>query len=258
MKQTTRTIRRMKGRQPVVAVTAYDTLIGALASQAGADLILVGDSLGTTYLGFDTTVPVNLDMMIHHTAAVSRARPESLLVADLPFPEGRRAWPDLLEASSRLMKEGGAEAVKLEGGVDVAESVARLVATGIPVLGHIGLLPQSYYAMGGYRKFGKKADEAESLVADAVALEEAGVFAVIVEMVEAEVTRRIRDAIGVPLIGIGAGPHCDGQILVCSDMLGLSRGYIPTFVKTYANLNETIGAAFRSYAEEVREGRYPL
>lgn len=257
MKATTRTIRSLKGERPVVALTAYDFTTGRLASEAGVDLILVGDSLGTTVLGFETTVPVTLEMMLHHTAAVARARPEGLVVTDIPFPEAHRDPGELLDACSRCLQEAGAQAVKIEGGAGMADRIARLIAAGIPVLGHVGLLPQRIHELGGYRKYGKTPEERETLLADVRAVEQAGAFAIVAEMIDDACARELRDAINIPLIGIGAGPHCDGQILVSHDMLGLTQGKTPSFVKRYGELGAAMGEAFRRYAEEVRNKEFP-
>jgi 3-methyl-2-oxobutanoate hydroxymethyltransferase len=240
-----------------VAVTAYDAVIAHYADEAGVDLILVGDSVGTTQLGFETTVPVTLDMMCHHSAAVARARPRALLVADVPFGFAHDDFGVLLSACRRLLQEGGAEAVKIEGGAAMAPTVRRLVDAGIPVLGHIGLLPQQFYRLGGYRKFGRSEDEKAVLVEDALALQKAGAFAVICEMIDGTVAGVISSQLELPLIGIGSGPHCDGQILVCNDLLGMNTGHVPSFVKQYADLGSQAQAAFSNYAEEVRSRKFP-
>lgn len=257
MKKTVQTIRNSKGQDRLVAITAYDTLMADLASRAGIDIILVGDSVGNTVLGFTTTVTVTLDMMVHHTAAVRRANPESLLVADLPFGQAHLRPEATLEQCIRLVQEGGAEAVKIEGDASLEDTLARIVDAGIPVMGHIGLLPQRVNALGGYRKFGKTENERESLLRDAAAMERAGCFALIGEMIEPETTAAITAATTVPHIGIGSGPDCDGQILVCTDMLGFQSKFHPSFVKTYANLEDTILNAFDQYGRDVREGQFP-
>lgn len=256
-KITTQTISLLKGERPVVAVTAYDTVMACLADEAGVDLILVGDSVGTTQLGFDTTVPVTLDMMVHHAAAVARAKPGALLVADVPFAIAHDEFSNLLDACRRLMQEAGVEAVKIEGGADIAPKVERLVRAGIPVLGHIGLLPQNFHQLGGYRKFGRSDSEKSVLVDDALALEKAGCFAVLCEMIDGTAAGTIASELKVPLIGIGSGPHCDGQILVCNDLLGLNTGYVPSFVKQYAQLGDEVRTAFAHYAEDVRNRKFP-
>jgi 3-methyl-2-oxobutanoate hydroxymethyltransferase len=252
-----RDIANLKGKRPIVALTAYDAVMGRLVNDAGVDFILVGDSVGTTLLGHRTTIPVDMTDMVRHTAAVRRAQPKCLLVADLPFGEASFSFDRLLESARRLMQEGGADAVKIEGGRDVADDIEKLVATGVPVLGHIGLLPQTVKAIGGYRKFGVDRQEAEDLYTDAIALEEAGCFAVVGEMIEEAVARELTKQILPPLIGIGSGAGCDGQILVSTDILGYNTRKAPSFVKTYANLNQVISRALSQYVEEVRGGKFP-
>jgi len=256
-KITSQTISLLKGERPVVAVTAYDTPMARCADEAGVDLILLGDSVGTTQLGFETTVPVTLEMMLHHTAAVARAKPGALLVADIPFTVAHDDFSRLLEACRRLIQEASAEAVKIEGGALMAPKVERLVQAGIPVLGHIGLLPQNYYQLGGYRKFGRSDTEKTVLVDDALALEKAGCFALIGEMMDGTVAGAIASQLRIPLIGIGSGPHCDGQILVCNDLLGMNSGYVPSFVRQYAQLGHEVRQAFTHFAEDVRNHKFP-
>lgn len=227
------------------------------ADEAGVDLILVGDSVGTTQLGFETTIPVTLEMMLHHTAAVARAKPQALVVADIPFAVAHGEFKDLLEACRRLMQIAGAEAVKIEGGASMAPTIERLTNAGIPVLAHIGLLPQQFHQLGGYRKFGRSEAEKLILVADALALEKAGCFAVLCEMVDGPVASTIAQELALPLIGIGSGPHCDGQILVTNDLLGMTAGHVPSFVKQYADLGNQVRGAFEAYAEDVRKGNFP-
>ncbi len=258
MKISNQEIIHLKGERPVVAVTAYDAVMAHYADTAGVDLILVGDSVGTTQLGFKTTIPVTLDMMVHHTAAVVRAGPNALVVADIPFAVAHDDFPILLNACRRLMQEAGAEAVKFEGGAAMAPIAERLIHAGIPVIGHIGLLPQQFYKLGGYRKFGADEREKEEILKDALALEAAGCFSIIIEMVESTLARRIADALKIPLIGIGSGPHCDGQILVLNDMLGLSAGgHVPSFVRQFTDLGEQARSALSAYVEEVRNGKFP-
>jgi len=256
-KVTTQRLRKLKGQRPIVCLTAYDAIMGRLADEAGADLLLVGDSVGTTQLGFETTVPVTLDMMVHHTAAVARTRPKALLVADVPFAVAHQGVDGVLNACTRLMQEGGAEAVKIEGGSKMAQTIERLVDAGIPVLGHIGLLPQRFHALGGYRKFGRTEHGRAHLLSDALALQQAGVFAIIGEMIQADSSAELTRQLGVPFIGIGCGHPCDGQILVSNDVLGLGTGHYPSFVKQYAQLAETVKSAFAAYADEVRKGIFP-
>lgn len=257
MKTTTQTLRTLKGKRTLVAITAYDYVTSALADRAGVDLILVGDSLGNTVLGYGSTVPVTVEAMLHHSAAVARAKPSALVVADIPFGIARRSPEAVLEICARFIQESGVDAVKLEGGVAIAETVGVLTASGIPVLGHIGLLPQQVLQLGGYRRFGKNETERRSLLGDARALVEAGVFGVVGEMIHEPVAAEIQEAIPVPLIGIGSGPGCGGQILVLTDVLGLGLEKPPSFVKTYANLRESVVDAVKAYAEDVRAGTFP-
>lgn len=257
VKITTQTISLLKGERPVVAVTAYDAMFARYADEAGVDLILVGDSVGTTQLGFETTVPVTMDMMVHHAAAVTRTRPGALVVADVPFAVAHEDFSTLLGACRRLMQEGGVEAVKIEGDAKMAPKIERLVRAGIPVLGHIGLLPQNYHQLGGYRKFGRSDAEKSMLLDDALAFEKAGCFAVLCEMTDGTVAGTISGELSVPLIGIGSGPHCDGQILVSNDLLGLTAGYVPSFVREYAQLGNEMRSAFANYAEDVRNRKFP-
>jgi 3-methyl-2-oxobutanoate hydroxymethyltransferase len=238
-------------------LTAYDYIMARLAGEAGVDLLLVGDSLGTTILGMPTTVQVTLEMMLHHTAAVARAGPSAMVITDIPFPEAHRSQDSLLDASARCIREGGAEGVKIEGGAAMAGKISALVEAGIPVLGHIGLLPQQVYRLGGYRKFGQTPVERETLIADALAVEEAGAFALVMEMVESEVAREITARLKIPTVGIGAGPHCDGQILVSHDVLGLTQGNVPSFAKQYAALGDSMREAFRQYVDDVQNRKHP-
>ena len=251
-------ILQLKGKRPIVGLTAYDAIMGRAVAESGVDFLLVGDSVGTTLLGYDTTIPVTMDDMVRHTAAVRRSKPGCLLVADLPFGEASLSFDRLLESSRRLMQEGGADAVKLEGGKDVADDIEKLVTTGIPVLGHIGLLPQTVKAIGGYRKYGASKKESEDLYTDAIALEEAGCFAIVAEMIDSKVSSELARQILPPLIGIGSGENCDGQILVTTDLLGWSSGPVPSFVKTYANLNQVVSRALSEFVREVRNRKFPV
>ncbi|MFT3869035.1 MAG: 3-methyl-2-oxobutanoate hydroxymethyltransferase [Nibricoccus sp.] len=257
MKTTTHTLRKLKGQRPIVCVTAYDAITARFASEAGVDVILIGDSVGNTALGYENTVPVTLDDMCHHTAAVARAKPESMVAADVPFAEAHYDFERVLRACQRLMQEAGAEAVKIEGGAVLAPTVARLVEAGVPVWGHIGLKPQQVHALGRYKKFGTTPAEAEGLMADALALEKAGVFALLIEMVDHGLARTLSETVKVPVIGIGAGPHCDGQILVYTDMLGLSGGYVPGFARKFADAGEQFKKGFSAYADAVRHRKFP-
>ena len=250
-------ISKQKGLRPIVGLTAYDAIMSRAVSNSGVDFILVGDSVGTTLLGHATTIPVRLDDIVRHTQAVQRSNPNCLVVADLPFGEASYSFDRLLESCCRLMQEGGADAVKVEGGKDLADDIEKLVATGVPVLGHIGLLPQTVKAIGGYRKYGTEREEAESLYTDAITLEEAGCFAIVGEMIESKVATKLAEQILPPLIGIGSGSGCDGQILVTTDLLGWSNGAIPSFVKPYCDLNGMISKALHGFVEDVRKKKFP-
>lgn len=253
VKTTTKTIRQAKGQRQLVCLTAYDTVTARIADRGGADLILVGDSLGNTILGFENSVPVSLDMMLHHTAAVARFSPQALLVADVPFAVAHYGFDTVLAACARLM-QAGAEAVKIEGGLDLAPMIERLVSAGIPVCGHIGLQPQQVLRLGGYKKFGKSDIEQAALLADARAVSDAGAFAIVGEMLAPEVVPLVRDAMAVPLIGIGSGADCDGQILVIHDLLGLTENP-PPFAKPRAQLGELAIGAVSNWADDVRAGQ---
>lgn len=256
MKRTTKSIAKMKGVSKVAMITAYDALFARLADAAGADIILVGDSLGNTFMGFDSTVPVTLEMMAHHTAAVARANPDAMVLADIPFGCAGMSFDRLLDDCRALYQKASAEAVKIEGGAEIAEKVAGLASAGIAVMGHIGLRPQQVFKLGGYRKFGKTPEERAALVADAKALEEAGAFAVLLEMVDDSAAEAVTKALSVPTIGIGSGPACDGQVLVCTDILGLSS-FTPSFAKKYADLTAEISRAYSEYVADVRSGAFP-
>lgn len=248
---------RKRRGEKIAMLTAYDATMARLFDGAGVDVLLVGDSLGMVVLGYDTTLPVTLDAMIHHTRAVARGTRRALVVADMPFLTYQVSVADAVRNAGRLLQEGGAAAVKLEGGRPVLDAVARLVDVGIPVMGHLGLLPQSVHRVGGYARQATQPREAAALVEDAVALEQAGAFAVVLEAIPAELAREVTRRLDIPTIGIGAGPDCDGQVLVSHDMLGLFDRFVPSFVKQYANLAEVITAATRQYADDVHAGRYP-
>lgn len=256
---TTADIRRKKQEgRPITMLTAYDYPTARLVDEAGIDLILVGDSLGNVVLGYDSTVPVTMDEMLHHTRAVSRGVKRALVVGDMPFLSYHISRAETVRNAGRFLQEAGAQAVKLEGGREVAENVKAVVAAGIPVMGHLGLTPQSVHQLGGYRVQGRDAASAQRLLEDAQLLEEAGVFGIVVECVPAPLTRRMAAAVGVPIIGIGAGPDCDGQVLVTHDLLGMySGGIAPKFAKRYAELHKDISRALREYKEEVESGRFP-
>jgi 3-methyl-2-oxobutanoate hydroxymethyltransferase len=249
----------MKERgERIVMLTAYDATMARLLDRAGIDLLLVGDSLGQVILGLDTTIPVTLDAVIHHTRAVARGTSRALVVADMPFLTYQVSAEQALRKAARLFQEGGAAAVKLEGGRSVADAVRRLTAAGLPVMGHVGLTPQHAHRLGGMRQQAREEEAAQELIRDALALEDAGAFAVVVEAVPNAVAEVVTSRLKIPTIGIGAGPHCDGQVLVSYDMLGLFDTFVPKFVRQYAQLGEQIFDAARNYVNDVREGVYPV
>ena len=256
-KVTVRTfLARKVAGEKIVMLTAYDYTTARLLDEAGVDAILVGDSLSGVVQGHETTLPVTMDEMVYHTACVARGTRRAMVIGDMPFMSYQASEDEAIKNAGRFLKEGGAQAVKLEGGERVAGLVARLVSAGIPVMGHIGLTPQSVHQLGGYRLTGKAREEAERLVRDAHALEQAGAFAIVLEMVPAELAARITSELSIPTIGIGAGSGCDGQVLVVNDMLGLTEVRY-RFVKQYANLAADIRDAVARYAEEVRSGVFP-
>jgi 3-methyl-2-oxobutanoate hydroxymethyltransferase len=249
----------MKHRgEKIAMLTAYDATMARLFDRAGLDALLVGDSLGVVVLGQDDTLSVTLDVMIHHTRAVSRGADRALVIADMPFLTYQVSVPQAVRNAGRLMQEGGAHAVKVEGGKPIVDVVRRLVEVGIPVMGHLGLLPQSVHQLGGYTKRGMQQKERDAILADAVALEEAGAFAIVLEAMDAGLARTITARLSIPTIGIGAGSECDGQVLVSYDMLGLFDRFVPSFVKQYAHLGETVVSATETYVGDVRAGRFPL
>ncbi len=240
-----------------VMLTAYDYLSAQILDEAGVPVILVGDSLGMVMLGYDSTVPVTMDEMLHHTRAVSRGAPNTLVVGDMPFGTYQDGPSQALANATRFLKEAGANAVKLEGGGPMVESVAKLVRAGIPVMGHLGLTPQSVNQFGGFKVQGREASAADAIVEDAKALEAAGAFSIVLECVPTEVGRRVTEAVSVPTIGIGAGDEMDAQVLVWHDFLGLTTGRLPRFVKQYANLRGEVTGAVKAYMSEVADGEYP-
>ena len=255
---TTLAIQRKKNRgEPLVMVTAYDATFAKLAEEASADLILIGDSLGNVIQGHETTLPVTLDEMIYHTRCVARGAQRPLLVGDLPFGSYQSSVELGMRSAERLMKEGHAHAVKLEGGAHHADLVHRLTLNGVPVMGHLGLTPQSVHTLGGYRVQGKEEAAAEKLIADAKVLEQAGAFALVLECVTAPIAARITESLRIPTIGIGSGNGCDGQVLVIYDLLGLTDGFTPKFVKQYAQLGGVVRESIATYAQEVRGASFP-
>ncbi|HEX7365322.1 MAG TPA: 3-methyl-2-oxobutanoate hydroxymethyltransferase [Dehalococcoidia bacterium] len=257
MRVSINTIKEMKAKkEKIVMLTAYDYSTAKLVDEAGIPLILVGDSLGMVILGYDSTIPVTMDDMIHHTKAVARGTKQAIVVGDMPFMT-YHSEPDALKNAARFMQEGGAQAIKLEGGVTVAETVKRIVDCGIPVMGHIGLTPQSVHQLGGHRVQGKTPEAAQRLLKDAQALEQAGAFAVVLELVPAPLSKLISEKISIPTIGIGAGPDCDGQVQVIADLLGLFSDFVPKHAKQYAKLAVSIKAALGDYISEVKAGQFP-
>ncbi len=249
---------QMKERgERIVMLTAYDATMTRLFDRAGIDLLLVGDSLGNVILGLDTTIPVTLDEIIHHTRAVTRAASRALVVADMPFLTYQISAEQAMRNAARLFQEGGAAAVKLEGGRAVADTVRRITSAGLPVMGHVGLTPQHVHRLGGMRQQARDDGAAEELISDALALEDAGAFAVVLEAIPDAVAKEVTSRLKIPTIGIGAGPHCDGQVLVSYDVLGLFDGFVPPFVKQYAQLGELIQNAVKNYADDVRQGAFP-
>jgi len=256
-KVRTTDLRAMKERgERIAMLTAYDAAMARIMDNAGVDVLLVGDSLGMVVMGFDTTVPVTVDMIVHHSKAVSHGTSRAMIVADMPFLSYQITIEEALRNAGRIIQEGGAEAVKIEGGRPIKEVVTRLVDIGIPVMGHLGLTPQAVHQLGGYRIQARDQEGFKELLEDAHTLEEAGVFSIVLECIPPEAAQAVTEDIKIPTIGIGAGPHCDGQVLVSYDMLGLLET-VPTFVRKYANLSNCITEGVRNYVRDVREGRFP-
>jgi 3-methyl-2-oxobutanoate hydroxymethyltransferase len=249
-------LRARKGSTPIVCLTAYTAPMARLLDQA-VDLLLVGDSLGMVLYGMPSTLGVTLEMMVAHTKAVSRASQAACVIADLPFGTYQQCPAQAFAAAARLMAEGEAAGVKLEGGAAMAETVRFLVQRGVPVMGHVGLVPQSVNVLGGYGARGRNPEEAEAILRDALAIEEAGAFSVVVEGVVEPLAKRITTQLRIPTIGIGASAACDGQVLVTEDMLGLTGGHVPRFVRSYAQLDVPLSDAVSAYAEDVRQRRFP-
>jgi 3-methyl-2-oxobutanoate hydroxymethyltransferase len=250
--------RRRTDGERIVVVTAYDALFGRLVDEAGVDIVLVGDSLGNVVAGFDSTIPVTLEQMIYHGAATARGVRRALLVVDMPFLTWQVSEAQALRNGGRIMQRTGAQALKLEGaGEESLRAVRALVRVGVPVMGHVGFTPQSVHQLGGARVQGREADAAQRLVDDALALQEAGAFSVVLELVPSAVAERVTAALSIPTIGIGAGAGCSGQVLVLPDLLGLNDGFAPRFLKRYASLADTVRGAVRTFGDEVRGGQYP-
>ena len=258
MKNTVVTFREAKENgQKLTMLTAYDYSTAKLIDEAGINSILVGDSLGNVILGYEDTISVTMEDMIHHGAAVARGAKNALVVIDMPFMSYQTSVYDAVVNAGRLMKEGRAGAVKLEGGVEVCPQIKAITAAGIPVVAHLGLTPQSINAFGGFRVQGKSEEAARKLIADAKAVEEAGAFAVVLECVPSKLAKLVTDSVNIPTIGIGAGNECDGQVLVYQDMLGMFSDFTPKFVKRFANVGEIMKEAFKQYQKEVQDGTFP-
>ncbi|MGV0923044.1 3-methyl-2-oxobutanoate hydroxymethyltransferase [Empedobacter tilapiae] len=255
---TTETIRNMKFQgEKISMLTAYDFTIASLVDTAGTEIILVGDSAANVMAGHETTLPITLDQMIYHAQCVVRGAKRALVVVDLPFGTYQSDPQKALESSVRIMKESGAHAIKLEGGKEIEESIRRIVNAGIPVMGHLGLTPQSIYQFGSYKVRAKEDEEAEKLINDAKLLEELGCFSLVMEKIPADLASKVTAAINIPTIGIGAGSNCDGQVLVVHDMLGLNNEFKPKFVRKYLNLEDQIHQAIGQYVTDVKSGNFP-
>jgi len=257
-KVTTKTLLLMKQKGiKIASLTAYDFITAKLLDQAGVDFLLVGDSLSNVFQGNDTTLPVTMDEMIYHTKAVTKGIQRAMVIVDLPFMSYQLSVDEAFRNAGRIMKETSAGGVKLEGGEKLAETVRKISEAGIPVMGHIGLTPQSIHQFGSYRERGKSREEADQILKDAKVLEEAGAFSIVLEKIPADLAKTVTESVKIPTIGIGAGAHCDGQILVISDMLGLNKDFHPRFVRYYANLADDIDSGVRKYVEDVRKLNFP-
>jgi len=255
---TTNTVQEMKARgEKIGMLTAYDYSMATIIDDAGTDIILVGDSASNVMAGHETTLPITLDQMIYHASSVVRAVKRALIVVDLPFGSYQGNSKEALNSAIRIMKEAGAHAVKIEGGVEIAESVSRILTAGIPVMGHLGLTPQSIYKFGTYTVRAKHEAEAKKLKEDALKLQELGCFAVVLEKIPAKLAKEVTESLTIPTIGIGAGQYCDGQVLVIHDMVGLNKGFKPRFLRQYANLYDVMGDAVRSYLSDVKAKDFP-
>ncbi len=255
---TTHTVQEMKTRgEKIAMLTAYDYSMAAVVDASGMDIILVGDSASNVMAGHETTLPITLDQMIYHASAVVRAAKRALVVVDLPFGTYQGNSKEALNSAIRIMKESGAHAVKLEGGIEIAESVSRILTAGIPVMGHLGLTPQSIYKFGTYTVRAKEDAEAAKLKEDALKLQELGCFGIVLEKIPAQLAKEVSESLLIPTIGIGAGQHCDGQVLVIHDMLGINKGFKPRFLRQYANLYDTMNGAIENYVSDVKGREFP-
>lgn len=255
---TTNTILEMKQKgEKIAMLTSYDYSMATIVDAGGVDVILVGDSASNVMAGHETTLPITLDQMIYHAASVVRAVKRALVVVDLPFGSYQGNSKEALNSAIRIMKESGAHAVKLEGGIEIRESIERIITAGIPVMGHLGLTPQSIYKFGTYTVRAREEAEAEKLKQDVLELEQAGCFSIVLEKIPASLAREVSASLRIPTIGIGGGSHCDGQVLVVNDMLGLTKGFKPRFLRQYLNLFEEINGAVSSYVKDVKSGSFP-
>jgi len=255
---TTNTLQEMKNRgEKIAMLTAYDYSMATIVDHAGVDVILVGDSASNVMAGHETTLPITLDQMIYHASSVVRAAKRALVIVDLPFGSYQGNSKEALNSSIRIMKESGAHGVKIEGGVEIAESVSRILAAGIPVCGHLGLTPQSIYKFGTYTVRAKEEAEAQKLREDALKLQELGCFAVVLEKIPAMLAKEVTDSLQIPTIGIGAGQHCSGQVLVVHDMLGINKGFRPRFLRQYSNLFDIMDGAISNYVKDVKAADFP-
>lgn len=255
---TTNTLQEMKLRgEKIAMLTAYDFSMASIVDEAGMDIILVGDSASNVMAGHETTLPITLDQMIYHASSVVRAARRALVTVDLPFGSYQGNSKEALNSAIRIMKESGAHSVKIEGGVEIAESVSRILTAGIPVMGHLGLTPQSIYKFGTYTVRAKEEEEAIKLKADALKLQELGCFAIVLEKIPAQLAKEVTESLKIPTIGIGAGRHCDGQVLVIHDMLGINKEFKPRFLRQYADLHATMYGAFQNYISDVKAREFP-
>jgi 3-methyl-2-oxobutanoate hydroxymethyltransferase len=255
---TTHILQEMKHHgEKIAMLTAYDYSMATIVDAAGIDVILVGDSASNVMAGHETTLPITLDQMIYHASSVVRAINRALVVVDLPFGSYQGNSKEALASAIRIMKESGAHAVKMEGGLEIAESVSRILAAGIPVMGHLGLTPQSIYKFGTYTVRAKEEAEAKKLVEDALKLQELGCFSIVLEKIPADLAKKVSEQLSIPTIGIGAGQHCDGQVLVIHDMLGLNKGFRPRFLRQYANLYDVMNGAIQNYISDVKARDFP-
>ncbi|MFI5160400.1 MAG: 3-methyl-2-oxobutanoate hydroxymethyltransferase [Sphingobacteriales bacterium] len=255
---TTHTLQEMKHRgEKIAMLTAYDFSMAAIVDASGMDIILVGDSASNVMAGHETTLPITLDQMIYHASSVVKGAKRALVIVDLPFGSYQGNSKEALNSAIRIMKESGAHGVKMEGGVEISESVTRILTAGIPVMGHLGLTPQSIYKFGTYTVRAKEEAEAQKLREDAIKLQELGCFGIVLEKIPAQLAKEVSESLSIPTIGIGAGKYCDGQVLVIHDMLGINKGFKPRFLRHYADLNNVMNSAFKDYIRDVKGKNFP-